>query len=178
MRIITGEYRGRKLEAPKGRDVRPTSDKVKEAIFSILLANVPGAVCVDLFAGTGGLGLEALSRGASRCYFGDKSRESIAIIKRNVLHCGAQDRSIILPGEYQKVLASLREPADLFFLDPPYRAGLMLDCISRISELGLLREDGLIVAEHGKDEELPLEIAGFEKQKERKYGTIRISIYG
>ena len=144
----------------------------------MIQAQVPEAVCVDLFAGTGNLGLEALSRGARRCYFGDNSRESIAMIKRNVLHCGAQERSIILPGEYQKVLASLREPADLFFLDPPYRAGLMTDCITRISELGLLREDGLIIAEHGKDEELPPEIAGFEKQKERKYGSVRISIYG
>ena len=177
MRIITGEYKGRRLETPKDNSVRPTSDKVKEAIFSIIAFDVAESVCVDLFAGTGNLGLEALSRGAQRCYFGDKSRESIALVRRNVNSCGAQEKSIILLGEYQKVLSSLKEQADLFFLDPPYRKGLMIDCIEKIAQGGLLRQNGLIVAEHSKDEVLPDIISGFSKLKERKYGTIIISIY-
>ncbi len=177
MRIITGEYKGRRLETPKDNSVRPTSDKVKEAIFSIIAFDVAESVCVDLFAGTGNLGLEALSRGAKRCYFGDKSRESIALVRRNVNSCGAQEKSIILLGEYQKVLSSLKEQADLFFLDPPYRKGLMIDCIEKIAQGGLLRQNGLIVAEHSKDEVLPDIISGFSKLKERKYGTIIISIY-
>lgn len=178
MRIITGEYKGRRLESPKDRSIRPTTDKVKEAIFSIIAFDIPDAVCVDLFAGTGNLGLEALSRGAARCYFGDKSRESIAIVRKNINMCGAQDKSIIMAGEYQKVLASLREKADIFFLDPPYKDGLTEDCISLIAENDLLAEDGIIIAEHSKDEKLPDEIAGFTKIKERKYGAIIISIYG
>ena len=177
MLIITGEYKGRRLETPKDNSVRPTSDKVKEAIFSIIAFDVAESVCVDLFAGTGNLGLEALSRGAKRCYFGDKSRESIALVRRNVNSCGAQEKSIILLGEYQKVLSSLKEQADLFFLDPPYRKGLMIDCIEKIAQGGLLRQNGLIVAEHSKDEVLPDIISGFSKLKERKYGTIIISIY-
>ena len=177
MRIITGEYKGRRLETPKDNSVRPTSAKVKEAIFSIIAFDVAESVCVDLFAGTGNLGLEALSRGAKRCYFGDKSRESIALVRRNVNSCGAQEKSIILLGEYQKVLSSLKEQADLFFLDPPYRKGLMIDCIEKIAQGGLLRQNGLIVAEHSKDEVLPDIISGFSKLKERKYGTIIISIY-
>lgn len=154
MRIITGEYKGRKLESPKDNSIRPTTDKVKEAIFSIIAFDVPGAVCVDLFAGTGNLGLEALSRGAARCYFGDKSRESLALVRKNIAICGAQDKSIVMAGEYQKVLSSIREKADIFFLDPPYRDGLMQDCISLITENELLAEDGIIIAEHGKDEKL------------------------
>lgn len=178
MRIITGEYKGRKLESPKDNSIRPTTDKVKEAIFSIIAFDVPGAVCVDLFAGTGNLGLEALSRGAARCYFGDKSRESLALVRKNIAICGAQDKSIVMAGEYQKVLSSIREKADIFFLDPPYKDGLMQDCISLITENKLLAKDGIIIAEHGKDEKLPDEIADFTKIKERKYGAIIISIYG
>ena len=177
MRIITGEYKGRRLESPKDNSIRPTTDKVKEAIFSIIAFDLPGAVCVDLFAGTGNLGLEALSRGASRCYFGDKSRESIALVRKNINMCGAQEKSIVIAGEYQKVLASINEKADIFFLDPPSRDGLMEDCIYLISEHDLLAEGGLIIAEHGKDERLPDEISGFSKIKERKYGKIIISIY-
>ena len=104
MRISTGEFKGRKLETPDNNDIRPTSDKVKEAMFSILTNDVPGAVCCDLFAGTGNLGLEALSRGAELCYFCDSSRASIGIIHRNIEHCGATERSVVLTGDYKKTL--------------------------------------------------------------------------
>lgn len=178
MRIITGEYKGRRLEMPRDYNIRPTTEKVKEAIFSMLMQDIPDAVCADLFAGTGNLGLEALSRGAKKCYFGDKSRESIALVKRNIDMCRANDKSVVIPGEYQKVLQRIGEKVDVFFLDPPYKDGLMEDCISMIYELDLLAEDGIIMAEHGKEEELPDVIAGFEKIKERKYGAIVITIYG
>lgn len=178
MRIITGEYKGRRLEMPNDNNIRPTTEKVKEAIFSMLMHDIPDAVCVDLFAGTGNLGLEALSRGAKKCYFGDKSRESIALVKRNISMCRANDKAAVIPGEYQKVLQRLSEKVDVFFLDPPYKDGLMADCISMIYELDLLAEDGIIMAEHGKEEELPDMIAGFEKIKERKYGTVVITLYG
>ena len=178
MRIITGEYKGRRLEMPRDNNIRPTTEKVKEAIFSMLMHDIPDAVCVDLFAGTGNLGLEALSRGASKCYFGDKSRESIALVKRNIDMCRANSKSVVIPGEYQKVLQRITEKVDVFFLDPPYKDGLMEDCISMIYELDLLAEDGIIMAEHGAREELPDEIAGFTKIKEREYSSIVITIYG
>lgn len=109
MRIITGEYRGRRLETPIGYDVRPTTDKVKEAVFNLLMNEIWDSVVVDLFAGTGNLGLEALSRGAKRCYFCDNSRESLKLIKTNIEKCRAQDKSIVLAGDYMKALSRIRE---------------------------------------------------------------------
>ena len=127
MRIITGDFKGRRLEMPENYNIRPTTEKVQEAVFSIIAGNLEDAVCVDLFAGTGNLGLEALSRGAKKCYFGDNSRESLALIKRNIAMCRAEDRSRVMPGDFEKVLARLGEKdekIDIFFLDPPYREGL------------------------------------------------------
>lgn len=178
MRIVAGEFKGRRIEMPVNNDIRPTSEKVKEALFSIITGNVPDAVCVDLFAGTGSLGLEAISRGASKCYFGDNSRSSIELVRRNVEYCRAEDRSVICFGSYEKVLNKISEPVDIFFLDPPYKKGLYEDCIQIISELELLSEEGIIVTEHDTRDEFPEEIAGFIKLKERSYGSKTITIYG
>lgn len=177
MRIITGEYKGRKLETPDGYHIRPTSDKVKEAVFSILTGNIYGSVCVDPFAGTGNLGLEALSRGAQRCYFGDNSRDSINLIKTNVKKCGAEKRSVILAGDFTRTLASVKEEADIIFLDPPYQKGLYEKCLEMIDSLDLLSEDGIIIAEHDLRDKLPESTENLIKVKERRYGKIMISIY-
>ena len=177
MRIITGEYRGRKLETPIGYDVRPTTDKVKEAIFNLLQNDIYGAVCVDLFAGTGSLGLEALSRGAEKCYFCDNARASLNLVKTNVKICKAEDKSIILAGDYTKTLNRIKDKVDIFFLDPPYHDGLYENCLSLIEELDLLQDDGIIVAEHGKYDEMPEQIGNLVKVKERRYGKIIVSIY-
>lgn len=181
MRIITGDFKGRRLEMPEGRDIRPTTEKVKEAIFSIIAGNVPGAVCVDLFAGTGNLGLEALSRGAEKCYFADNSRESLNLIKRNIAMCKAEEWSVVIPGDFERVLTRLGERGekiDIFFLDPPYREGLYEKCFELIREYDLLAEEGIIIAEHGEREPLPEEIEGYIVLKERNYGSIAITIYG
>lgn len=177
MRIITGELKGRKLDTPIGNDVRPTTDKVKESIFNLLMTETEGSVCVDLFAGTGNLGLEALSRGASRCYFGDKSRDSINLIKSNIKKCKVEDRSIVLAGDYTKCLARVREKIDIFFLDPPYKDGLYEKCLEIIDSLDLLNEEGIIIAEHGARVDMPEKCGKLYKTKERKYGTIKVSIY-
>ncbi len=177
MRIITGEYRGRKLETPIGYDVRPTTDKVKEAIFNLLQNDIYGSVCVDLFAGTGSLGLEALSRGAEKCYFCDSARASLNLVKTNVKICKAEDKSIILAGDYTKTLTRIREKADIFFLDPPYDAGLYENCLSLIETLDLLTDEGIIIAEHGKYDEMPETVGRLIKVKERRYGKIMVSIY-
>ena len=104
MRIIAGEYKGRRITAPEDTSVRPTTGKVKEAIFAMLMNDIYDAVTVDLFAGTGNLGLEALSRGARKCYFGDNSRDSLRLIKENIAHCRAEDKSVVIAGSYEKVL--------------------------------------------------------------------------
>lgn len=178
MRIITGEYRGRKLETPIGYDVRPTTDKVKEAIFNIIMNEVWDATCIDLFAGTGNLGLEALSRGARKCYFGDNSRESINLIKTNVKKCQAEDKSVIMAGDYSKTLARISEQADVIFLDPPYRDGLYEKCLETIDSLDLLADEGIIVAEHGVRDYVPETVGNLTIIKEKKYGKIMVTIYG
>lgn len=178
MRIVAGDFKGRKLETPMNNDIRPTSEKVKEGLFSSIAGNLHDAVCVDLFAGTGNLGLEALSRGASKCYFGDNSRASIEIVRRNVEHCKAEDWSVVYFGDYEKVLNKIHEPIDIFFLDPPYREGLYEHCFELIRDLQLLNEEGIIVAEHATNDVFPDEIAGFVKLKDRKYGSQTFSIYG
>ena len=177
MRIITGEYKGRKLETPQGHDVRPTSDKVKESIFNLLMNDIYGRVCCDLFAGTGSLGLEALSRGARKCYFGDSARSSINLTKTNIKKCNAESKSIVIPGDYLKVLGRITEKVDIFFLDPPYKAGLYEKCLQQIDSLDLLESQGIIIAEHGARDIMPEGVGDFAKVRERKYGKTMVSIY-
>lgn len=177
MRIITGDYKGRRLQVPKDKEIRPTTDKVKEAIFSMLTNKIYGSTVLDLFAGTGNLGIEALSRGANKCFFGDNSRTSLDLIKFNIEHCKIGDKALILPGDYKKVLSRLSEPCDLIFLDPPYQRNILEECIRNIADYGILANDGIIIAEHGKKELLPEVIGPYSSFKERKYGTIVITLY-
>lgn len=178
MRIITGKLRGRRIAPPADRKVRPTSDKVKEAIFSMIAEYIgEETVCVDLFCGTGNLGLEAISRGAKTVYFGDKSKESILLTKSNISHCQAEAQSVVLHGDFTQVLSRIREGADVFFLDPPYRDGLLLSCMEMIAERRLLSEGGVIVAEHSSKEIMPEELGGLKKIKEKRYGSIGVTVY-
>lgn len=177
MRIIAGEFKGRRLETPEDDQIRPTTDKVKEAMFSIILPWLSGGVCADLFSGTGNLGLEAISRGAAKCYFADNSRKSVSIIRRNIEYCRAGDRAILFPGDYMRALERIDEKVDVFLLDPPYESGYYESCFDKIKELELLAEDGVIVAEHRSDLTMPEELAGFIKIKERKYGNVILSVY-
>lgn len=177
MRIIAGDYKGRRLITPDDRNIRPTADKVKEALFSIIGEEIDGAVCCDLFSGTGNLGLEALSRGADKCYFADNSRQSLKIIKENIEMCRAGEYSRVIQGDYRKALSMISEKVDIFFLDPPYDRNLWEKAMQGIREEDLLREGGMIVCEHRKENLLEDEIAGFEKYKERRYGKVVLSIY-
>jgi 16S rRNA (guanine966-N2)-methyltransferase len=177
MRIIAGDYKGRRLNRPSDISVRPTPDRVKEALFSILGDLVEDAVVVDLFAGSGNLGLEALSRGAKKCYFGDNARDSIRLIHENVSHCKADLASHIMYGDYRNVLGQIKEKVDLVFLDPPYGKNLWEEAMGLISDLKIMNEDGLVVLEHPKEIDLPQEIFTFRKIKEARYGTVVLSIY-
>lgn len=177
MRIIAGDFKGRRLKTPENYDIRPTTDKVKEAMFSIIAPNLAGSVCVDLFSGTGNLGLEAISRGASKCYFCDNSRASLNIIKSNIEYCKAEEYSKVCAGDFRNSLNKIKEKIDVFFIDPPYESDLYIPAFEKIKELDLLNEGGIIMAEHRINVDLDDEIAGFKKMKERKYGHIVLSIY-
>lgn len=177
MRVIAGEYKGRKLEGPSDYSVRPTADKVKEALFSILTEKIWDSNVLDLFSGTGNLGIEALSRGARLCVFGDSSKESIRLIKSNIAHCKAEKGAKVVPGDFKKTLSKLDQKFDVIILDPPYGKGFLEPCFELIRDHELLAEDGIIVAEHRKDEVLSEEIYGFQQIKERKYGSVILSIY-
>lgn len=178
MRVIAGKYKGRKLSPPSGKNIRPTTDKVKEALFSMLANEIQGSRFLDLFAGTGGIGIEALSRGAEECVFCDISRESLKLLKDNITHCGIEEGARICAGDYKKNLMSIDEKFDIIFLDPPYGTGMLNECFRLIGEHGLLDENGLIIAEHRKEEEMPDDMYGFTKLKERKYGIVKLTIYG
>ncbi len=169
--------KGRRLFSPNDEKIRPTSDKVKESIFNIIQDQMKDAVVIDLFCGTGNLGIEAISRGARKCYFVDRSRESMALTEKNIAHCKIENASVTICSDHIKALDRIREKADVIFLDPPYNTGLLADCLARIDESGLLEQDGIIVIEHGIDEELPEILGSFTKIKHRRYGKIIIEIF-
>ena len=177
MRIIAGDYKGRRLQSPQDYSIRPTTDKVKEALFSILTEKIWGSRVLDLFAGTGNLGIEALSRGAETCVFTDSSRESLRLIRENIAHCKDKEGARVEAGDYRKILGNQTEPFDIILLDPPYNKGLLDECFRLIAENELMAEDGVIVAEHRREEKMPEELHGFQKQKERRYGIVMLSIY-
>ena len=177
MRIIAGELKGRRITPPKDNRVRPTTDKVKEAIFSMISGYLQDSVVVDLFAGTGNLGLEAISRGAERAYFVDRDRTSIGLVRENVKYCQVEDRAVIQCAEFASFLEKFNEKADVIFLDPPYSAGYMESCLDIIGRRNLLCEDGIAVAEHSSRENLPEEISGLTLIKTRTYGKISVSLY-
>lgn len=177
MRIISGELKGRRLMTPSDNRVRPTTDKVKEAVFSMIAGYLYESIVIDLFSGTGSLGLEAISRGANKVYFVDSDRRSISIIRENINHCKVEDRTVVLHADYASAISKIDDKADVIILDPPYSSGYITKSIKIIQEQGLLAEDGIIVAEHAVTEELPEEISGLQIYKFKKYGKINISIY-
>ncbi len=174
MRIITGSARGCRLKAPKGMKTRPTSDRIKESLFNILGSFVRGKEVLDLFAGTGSLGLEALSRGAGHAVFVD--RATAGIIRENAEHAGLLDRSEILKGDALACLSRMGRDGrsfQLVFCDPPYHAGLWEQALQMVDRLELLDPEGLLVVEHGGDELLPeAELQGLECIREVRYGPV------
>ncbi|MCR6546299.1 16S rRNA (guanine(966)-N(2))-methyltransferase RsmD [Dehalobacterium formicoaceticum] len=177
MRVISGEAKGRRLKAPKGFATRPTTDRVKEAIFNVLSAKIPGSAVLDVFAGTGGLGIEALSRGATLAHFIEKNREAASIVQNNLVHTGLSPKAQVLQGDFAFLLARLKERYDLIFLDPPYHQGFVLQAVSLIIKYGLLSEHGVIIIETGsKEKELPQE-EELVLVKESVYGDTAVLYY-
>ncbi len=177
MRVIAGKYKGRKLEAPLDMSVRPTTDKVKEALFDILMGETDGAVFCDLFAGIGAIGIEALSRGSEKCYFSDSDRVSVRLIKTNLRTCGIKEEAQVFACDYRKALRKIPEKVDIFFIDPPYESGVYESCLSQIEILDLLADDGIIITEHDSRTDMPEQTDTLERVKDHRYGKTVLSIY-
>ena len=176
MRIISGSARGRKLREPQGTDTRPTTDKVKESLFNIIQFELEGRRVLDLYAGTGQLGLEALSRGAEHCTFVDQRREAAALVRENVKLCGFTDMARVAQEESLSFLAACREKFDVVFLDPPYKSGLLEKSLKLLTQFDILREHGIIVCESGAEWELPPLKSPYEAGREYRYGQIKLSL--
>lgn len=178
MRIIAGLFGGRRLHAPKGAAIRPTSDRVREAIFSIIGPTVEGAEVLDLFAGTGAMALEALSRGASRAVLVDQSLPAVRLMRANIELCRVAERVRVIHEPVNHAIRSLaRQGAtfDLIFLDPPYGKNPIEQTLLRLGDLG--RAGTLVVAEHHAKAALPVQVEQWLQTEERKYGDTAVAFY-
>ena len=175
MRVITGSARGMTLRTLDGSDVRPTTDKVKEAVFSAIQFEIEGRRVLDLFAGSGQLGIEALSRDAKEATFVDADKNAIKIVKENLAKTRLADRAAVLQTDSIAFLGMTDKIFDIAFLDPPYQTGLLQKALSLLG--GHMAQGGIAVCEHPFVEQLPDEQGGLVKQKEYKYGKVAVTIY-
>ena len=177
MRVITGTARGIQLKTPDGLQTRPTADRVKEALFSIINFDIPGAKVLDLFAGTGQLGIEALSRGAESAVFVDAREESCRLIRENLKRTKLEKDAKVIRSDYLDYLNRCREQYNIILLDPPYAEVFLENAIKRITEIDILQTDGIIVAERPLGKDLPWEFEGYTRSKDYKYGKVLLTIY-
>lgn len=177
MRVITGAARGRRLREPEGLDIRPTTDRVKEGLFSALQFEIEGRQVLDLFAGTGQLGIECLSRGAAFCVFVEQRRDALEAVRENLKSTGLADRARVVPGEALDFLRRTEARFDLIFLDPPYESPLLEQAMEGIARRNLLNPSGTIAAEHPAGKLLPLPAEGLKPGRSYRYGRIAVSLY-
>ncbi len=177
MRVIAGKYRGVNLKTPDSQKTRPTIDRVKEALFSIIHFDLPGARVLDLFGGTGQLGIEALSRGAVHATFVDCEEKACALIRENIAKCKAQSDSKVVRSDYLAFLGRCKEKFDIIFLDPPYAEVFLENALNKITEIDILQSGGIIVAERPADKPLSAEFAGYSRSKDYKYGNVLLCLY-
>ena len=178
MRVIAGTARGRRLKELQGMDTRPTTDKVKESIFNIIQFDLEGRKVLDLFGGTGQLGIEALSRGSVHCTFVETRRDAVTLLKDNLKTVGFMDKARVVQGDALAFLSSCREQFDVILLDPPYHTDLMDKAIDSILAFDILAEHGIIVCETAAERELPpLPEDLFEPGRSYRYGQIKLTIF-
>ncbi|MFC7442404.1 16S rRNA (guanine(966)-N(2))-methyltransferase RsmD [Laceyella putida] len=180
MRIIAGTRKGTRLKMVPGQHVRPTADRVKESLFSVIGPFFDGGYALDLFAGTGSLGLEALSRGVERAFFVDQSRTSCETVKANAEVARLADQVEIIRRDARAALKALNERGirfDIIFLDPPYHKHLLIPALEQIAEFALLTEDGVVVAEHPSQMEMPQTVGQLTSYRSLSYGDITITLY-
>jgi 16S rRNA (guanine966-N2)-methyltransferase len=176
MRVTGGIGKGRRLKVPPGSRVRPTSDKVKQALFNILGDKVKGAAFLDLYAGAGGVGIEALSRGAGKVVFIDDSRDSLQAVKRNVEETGFGERAQVIPHRAETFLRKTNELFDIVFLDPPYSLELEIP-LTLVSEAEVLNSDAIVVGEHFKKQPSPKQAGSLVLYREEQYGDTVLAFY-
>ena len=177
MRVITGKARGVQLKTPEGLTTRPTTDRVKEALFSIIQFEIPTARVLDLFGGTGQLGIEALSRGATSAVFVDAGEAACRLIKENLRRAKMESDGKVIRADYLDYLKRCREKFNIIFLDPPYAEVFLENALKCITEIDILETGGIIVAERPVGKELPWEFDGFTRSKDYKYGKTLLTIY-
>ena len=177
MRVITGKARGVQLKTPQGLKTRPTTDRVKEAMFSIINFDIPGARVLDLFGGTGQLGIEALSRDAASAVFVDEREDACKLIKENLRRTKLEKHARVVRGDYLTYLNRCSEKFDIIFLDPPYAEVFLENSLKRITEIDILQSGGIIVAERPLGKDLPWDFPGYTRSKDYKYGNTLLTLY-
>ena len=177
MRVISGKAKGIVLKTPDGMQTRPTADRVKEALFSILQFEIPGTKVLDLFGGTGQLGIEAISRGAKSAVFVDVADAPCRLIKENIRRAKMEQEARVVRADYLQFLSQCHEKFDIIFLDPPYAEVFLENAIKKISEIDILQSGGIIVSERPVEKALNLEIDGFSRSKDYKYGKTLITLF-
>lgn len=180
MRVIAGKLKGRKIEAVKGDNTRPTSDKIKETIFNVMGQFFDGGTALDLFAGSGNLGIEALSRGIESAIFIDADFQAVKTIKQNIQTLDLTEQTDVYRNDAfkaMKVLSAKEMTFDLVFLDPPYGKIAITDLLNQVLELNLLKEEALVVCEYGIGEDLKVDPSKLKTLKQSEYGTIGIHIF-
>ena len=173
MRIIGGKYRGRTLAAFKGKEIRPTADRVKEALFNILAPEISCATVLDMFCGSGGVGLEALSRGADFVVFNDVSADSLAVLRKNLALIREEARIYNL--DYRTLLGRIDVTFDVIYIDPPYKSGFGADALRLVAQRGLLNTGGVAVLE--SDRPFEGDAGGLVRYDERKYGIAHLTFF-
>lgn len=177
MRVITGSARGRRLKELEGLETRPTTGKVKEAVFSALQFEIEGRRVLDLFAGTGQMGVECLSRGAAAAVFVDRRADAVKTVRENLRLTGLQDRGRVAAGDALQFLGETRERFDIVFLDPPYRTGLLEAALAKTAEFDILNPHGIIVAEHPADAIPPAPPGPYRTGRIYRYGRIGVTLF-
>ncbi len=175
MRVITGSARGRRLETLSGEDVRPTTDRIKEAVFSIIQFETEGRCFLDLFAGSGQMGIEALSRGAKSAYFVDNSKKSVDTVKKNLKTVNLEKDAKVFSMDFVSFLSMNTEKFDIAFLDPPYRTGALQQALELVC--ASMKDSGIIIAENPLDEEILSNYGEFILDRQYRYGKIKISTF-
>ena len=177
MRVITGKARGVVLKTPNGMHTRPTSDRVKEALFSIIQFEIPTAKVLDLFGGTGQLGIEALSRGAKSAVFIDEREDACKLIRENLKKTNLAEYAQVIRSDYMAYLRACKQKFDIIFLDPPYAEVFLENSLKMITEIDILETGGIIVAERPLGKDLPWAFPGYTKSKDYKYGNTLLTVY-
>ena len=177
MRVITGAARGRRLLELEGMETRPTTDRVKEGVFSALQFDIEGRRVLDLFAGTGQMGIECLSRGAASAVFVDRRKDAFELVKKNLALTGLSDRARVVNGDSLEFLSGTEERFDLVFLDPPYASGLLEAALEKLTAFDILRPHGIIAAEHPVEKALPVLAGPYRLSRTYRYGKIAVTLY-